>query len=910
MEESRAMPARSTPRKTKKKKVTVGKIIGGIFKVLLTILVIGLLTVGLFYRTFMHYVDTVLEPEMDVDIAAYSLKQSSVIYYPDKASGQWVELTKLHGEENRTLVDYQQIPDHVVKALISIEDERFYEHSGVDWKSTGKQILNMLTGQKVRGASTITQQLVKNVTGNNQVTIRRKILEIFQALRAHKNYSEEDILENYFNLVYFGHNAYGIEAASETYFGKRVEDLTVAEGAAIVGITQNPWQYDPLRSDWSREQNRERQLNVLYKMNELGWLSDGEYAKAKNEKMVFVGDNDYIEQPVEGEEVEETANTNEELDSFFVEQVFRDVVDELCEQKGYKVKAAQTLLYTGGYKIYCTMDPDLQKIVEEVYADQGNFNYRSEKGEMLQSGMTIIDNYTHNIVAIAGRVGERSGALEWSYAASLSQCGSAIKPLSVYAPSLDAGILTAASVIDDYPVYELNGSPYPVNAYSGYRGLLTIQDALRISSNTTAMRTLERLTPAASYAFMEEKLGFTTLDNDDLTSPGALALGGLHKGVSTIEMAAAYSVFASNGVYTEPRTFIEVRDSYGNVVIDNKQDSWVAMKESTVYTINSLLRNVMRGDGTGASAAFSGMTMAGKTGTTNSRRDRYFVGYTPYYTAAVWCGYGLHPARIDTNSNPAAIAWNLVMKRVHEGLPDKDFPTTSDGMVSVTVCNKTGLLAGSGCSETRTVYVAQGTAPTLTCDAHVSMEFCSESGMPAGEFCPEELRETHWLLDLTAPNTAAGFGYTRKHIMRPLSGEQYEHYAALVEAGLLDAIPSGAPVQANDSGYLLNDVEALGVCTLHLEPVEEDPENPDNPDNPEDPNNPGDPNAPVDPSDPVNWFEPPVDPQQPIDAGENSSGSGETTPDDETDNASYLDWLLNLTNPDDQSGNSGEQSNP
>ena len=462
----------------KKKRKSAGQIVGGILlglvKVLFTLLVIGLLTAGIFYRTFMHYVETVLEPEMDVDIAAYSLKQSSVIYYPDTASGRWVELTKLHGEENRTLVDYDEVPDHVVKALVAIEDERFYEHNGVDWKSTGKQILNMLTGQRVRGASTITQQLIKNVTGNNQVTIRRKILEIFQALRAHKNYSEEDILENYFNLVYFGHNAYGIEAAAETYFGKTVGELTVAEGAAIVGITQNPWQYDPLRSDWSREQNRNRQLTVLSKMNELGYLNDTQYAKAKNEKMVFVGDTDYVAQDTEGTEGEETetaaAEKNDELDSFFVEQVFRDVVEKLKEEKGYSTLAAQRLLYTGGYKIYCTMVPEIQEIVEEVYADRANFDYTSEKGEKLQSGMTIIDNYTHNIVAIAGRVGVREGAFEWSYASSLSQCGSAIKPLSVYAPAIDAGILTAASVIDDYPVYELNGSPYPVNAYTAIAG--------------------------------------------------------------------------------------------------------------------------------------------------------------------------------------------------------------------------------------------------------------------------------------------------------------------------------------------------------------------------------------------------------------------------------------------------------
>ena len=891
MEENRA-----APRRRKKKRVTLGGILLGIIKAIFTLAVIGVLTMALFYRTFMHYVDTVLEPEMEIDASAYVLKQSSVIYYEDKERGQWVELQKIHGSENRTLVDYSQIPDHVVKALISIEDQRFYEHNGVDWKSTARSVFDTLMGNNARGASTITQQLIKNLTGEKQVTIRRKILEIFRALRFHEKYSEKEILEMYFNLVYFGHGAHGIEAAAETYFGKEVGDLTVAEGAAIVGITQNPWQYDPLRSDWSRGQNRERQLNVLFKMNELGWLSDKQYAEAKKEKMIFVGDADYVET-----DAEEAAEANQELDSFFVEQVFRDVVDALRE-KGYSTTAAQDLLYTGGYQIYCTLDPRLQEIVESVYADRSNFDYTSDKGEKLQSGMTIIDNQTHNIVAIAGRVGEREGAFEWSYAASSSQCGSAIKPLSVYAPALDAGVITAASVIDDYPVLKLNNSAWPINAYTGYRGLLTLQDALRISSNTCAVRVFQQLTPAESYAFMTEKLGFTTLVSDDISAAGALALGGLTYGVSTIEMAAAYATFANNGVYTAPRTFLEVRDSYGNVVIDNRQDSWVAMKESTVYTMNELLRNVMRSGGTGVSAAFSNMTMAGKTGTTNSKRDRYFVGYTPYYTAACWCGYPT-PARINTNDNPAALAWKKVMERVHEGLEDRDFQTSADGMVRVTVCNETGLLAGEGCGGTRTVYVPSGSAPVLTCDAHSYAYFCTESGAPAAEFCPEESREIHWTVDLSMPNTAAGFGYTREHIWQPLSSEQYERFAAMYEAGLIDSIPDGTPIYASDSEYVQSDVVTMPVCPLHLLPPEE-PEETEDPENPEGGADPEDPNAvtdPADPTNPVNWFENPLGPLQPIDPnnpGGTAPGEGGEPPAEapggEMNEAEYRDRLLDL----------------
>ena len=831
MEESRAEQRPSAPRRVaphrRHKRRSVGvTIVLGLLKLLVTVLAIGVLTAGMFYRTFMKYVDTVLEPEMDVDLSAYTLKQSSTIYYQDKATGEWLELTKLHGDENRTLVDYRQIPDHVVKALISIEDQRFYEHEGVDWKSTARSVYDTLTGNNARGASTITQQVVKNVTGENQVTIRRKILEIFRALRLHEKYTEEEILETYFNLVFFGHKAYGIEAAAETYFGKHVEDLTVAEGAAIVGITQYPWQYDPLRNDKTREANRNRQLDVLYKMNEQGWLSDADYEAAKAEKMVFVGDADYVE--THYDESDSAANT--QLDSFFVEQVYRDVIKAFREM-GYGERAAAQMIYNGGYQIYATVDMDIQNLVESIYADRENFDYPSKSGQQLQSGMTVIDNATGNIVAIGGRVGERKGALEWSYAANNTQCGSAIKPLSVYAPALEAGVVTAASVIDDYPVMELNGSAWPVNAYRGYRGLSTIQFALQQSSNTCAVRTLMKLGMATSYAFLQDKLGFTTLTDDDLVKVGNLALGG--GAVNTIEMAAGYATFANNGVYIEPRTFSQVLDSNGNMFYDNTQETHVALKETTVYTMNELLKSVMKSGGTGTAAAFSGMTQAGKTGTTNEKKDRYFCGYTPYYTAAVWSGYDTPERILPEAVNPSALAWKMVMSTIHEDLPDKDFPTTSDGMVRVTVCNKTGLLAGSGCGSTRSVLVPQNYAPALTCDGHDAVLFCTESGLPANMNCPDDTLERHSLVDLNAPNVKQGFGYTRQLLHKPTSS-RYEIYAGMVEAGLLDAIPAEEPIFVDDSAYVLSDVEAMGLCSVHREapPAEEEPpadetENPD-----------------------------------------------------------------------------------
>lgn len=868
MEENRA--DNQTPRRQqaqhpahKKKKVGTAKTVIG------TILAIGLTTCLMFFAIFMIYVHTSLD--LDVDISAYTLKQSSTVYYQDKTSGEWVELTKLHGVENRTLVSIDEIPKHVQDALISIEDERFESHHGVDWKSTAKAILGKLTGSSTRGGSTISQQVIKNTTGDNEVTIKRKVREIFRALRLEKNYSKDEILETYLNLVYFGNGCNGIEAAAESYFGKTVGELSIAEAASIVGITQFPYKYDPSRGDWYREQNKERQLTVLYKMHELGKISDEEYEQAKVEPLVFSWDPGFVPSAGVASRVDTASST--EYDSYFVERMFNDIVADMHEQLGFDELVAKDLLYTGGYSIYCTVDPKVQSIVESVYADRNNLNYTSSKGQQLQSGATIIDNSTGNIVAVAGRVGEREGRFLLDYSTVVRQCGSAIKPLSVYAPALDAGVITPASVIDDYPVEMLNGSAWPVNAYSGYRSIMTLQDAIRNSSNPTAVRTAIKLTLPASYAFMTENLGFTTLTNDDLTAAGALALGGLSKGVTTREMAAAYASFANGGVYTTPRTYTEVLDHNGNVILENKTEYHVAMKESTAYAMNELLKNVVR-NGTGTGANFSGMTIAGKTGSTNSNNDRYFVGYTPYYTAAVWVGYDT-PTRIVASGNPAATLWKTFMSKVHANLPNKDFDVSSDGMVSVTVCTQTGLLASAGCPS-QTVKVASGSAPTLSCDGHIAVTVCADSGMLASDYCPNVT--TSYVLDLSQPNVSAGWGYKRDLLTTPLSASLQATYQAQLEEGLITAIPAGTPVHTNSGTVqLYSDLMYSGMCTTHTTPPEPTP----------------DPDAPDDGSGDAA-------------GGDNTGGdSGAQTPSDGTgtagdsaggettgDNGQFLNWLL------------------
>ena len=846
------------PRRRPRKSGTAQK--GRLGMILGTILAIGFTTCLMFFGIFMIYVHTALEPELDVDASAYTLKQSSTVYYQNRTTGEWEELTKIHGLENRTLVDFEDIPDHVWQALVSIEDQRFFEHHGVDWKSTARSVFDMLRGSdSTRGGSTITQQVIKNLTGDNEVTIRRKVLEIFRALRFAENYSREEVLELYLNLVYFGNGASGIQAASEVYFGKDVGDLTVAEGAAIVGITQYPSLYDPSRrgtlnsGKTYREKNKDRQETVLYKMHELGYLDDAEYEEALNEKLVFVWDEDYV--PTDREAEISAANTT--YDSYFVEQVFNDVVSDLVEQLGYSANVAKDMLYTGGYEIYCTVDPEIQEIVERIYGDRSNLDYTSAKGEQLQSGMTIIDNTTGDVVALAGRVGERGGAFEWSYAVNPRPCGSAIKPLSVYAPAIDAGVITPASVIDDYPVTMMGntGNEYiwPVNAYSGYKGIITLQDAVRFSANPTAVRVLQALTPSASYAFMTDRLNFTTLTGDDITAAGALALGGLSRGVTTLEMAAAYSSFANNGIYTAPRTYIEVKDHNGKTILDNKSKSHVAMKESTAYSMIELLKGVVNSaGGTGTGAAFSGMTIAGKTGSTNSNCDRYFVGLTPYYTGAVWVGYDT-PTRIVASGNPAATLWKKVMSEVHAGLPNKDFNVSANDLVSVTVCSQTGLLAGSSCPATHTVKVANGSAPVLTCDAHITVAVCSETGMLASDFCP--VTSTVSALDLSQPNVSEAWGYTRSLLYQPLTAAEAATYEAQIEDGLITEMPLGTPVAANDGSVkLYSDLMEHGMCTTHKS---------------------------------ILPFWPSEDP------GSDAQGSEDGENGEEDQNGSFLDWLLN-----------------
>lgn len=638
---------------------TVVGAVGLVAKIVVTVLLVILTTTLLLACVFAFYVKTCLTEDIDVSLSDYQLSESSIIYC-ETSAGEYKELATLHGSENRIWVDLEDIPDYLVKALVAIEDHRFYEHKGVDWYRTVGAMFTMLTGgDDSFGGSTITQQLIKNLTGNKEVTVQRKLIEIFQALEFEKKYDKDEIIEWYLNAVYFGEGCDGIYTAAQKYFGKEPSQLTLAESASIVGIVNLPTYYSPF---YSEENNKERQETVLRRMYELGYISYDEYEEAKNEQLVFTrSDNEVADQ---------------EIYSYYVEAVIKDVTEDLMEQKGISQDTARQLLYNGGYRVYSCLDSYIQECVDNVYLDVENFPkpYRAND-QQLQSAMVIMDPYTGEVVAMSGGVGEKTGNLVLNRATdALRAPGSSFKPLAVYAPAIELGLITPSTLVNDAPREEVEMSQnqwYPNNSDFKYRGIIDIATGVRLSLNTVAAQVLDKLGLDASTNFLKNKLGVTSLVPDDYNY-ASLALGELTNGISVLEMAQAYCTFDNSGIFTEARTYSRVTDAAGNIVLDNQPKTHVAMKSSTATNITSLLFSAAN-YGTGSESIFSGQAIAGKTGTSSYNWNRWFAGYTPYYVGVVWTGFD-QPEQMYVYGNPAAQVWRRVMQQVHAGLEYKSFP--------------------------------------------------------------------------------------------------------------------------------------------------------------------------------------------------------------------------------------------
>lgn len=665
------------------------RILLGFVLVVAVVFIVCFSVIAIYGYSFVHG-----DPVFNLTEEKYSQNQTSFIYGYD-SDGNQVELTRLHGEENRIWVNLDDMSPHLKDAFIAIEDQRFEKHHGVDWiRTIGVIVKPSNSGQ---GGSTITQQLIKNLTDEKDVTIVRKFNEILSALNLERNYSKDEIIEAYLNTIYLSEGCYGVKTAAETYFGKDVSDLNIAECASIAAITQFPGKYDPLRKP---ENNRQRQLRILEEMLSQGFITQEEYDEAVAYEMVFTNSENY-----QGSQVSdsESGSNENKIDSYYVDYVVKTVLEDL-QKMGYTERKAKSLLYGGGLKIYTAVDFDVQNALEDVYE-----NYRRMPDETVQGAMVVM-NYEGRVLGLVGGTGEYSGSLELNRAfQSYRQPGSSIKPLSVYGPAFEKSLnddsvdIYWSTLIDDRPLKEVDGKMWPTNEGGGYSGAkTTIQKGIANSLNTISARTLDMIGVDYAYDYITNRFHISSLSAADCDY-APLATGSLTEGVSVLEMTAAYAAFGNGGAHYQPYCYYKIEDSQGNVLIETDAASTKeqALTESTGWLMNKILQTVMT-SGTGRSYKISGVECFGKTGTTTDSKDRWFVGGTPEYVAAVWYGYDM-PKEIvyRLSSNPAGTIWETVMNEIYDvkGKNVTEFPEY-DGIVQKSYDSSNGLLTNYSSGNT------------------------------------------------------------------------------------------------------------------------------------------------------------------------------------------------------------------
>ena len=718
MKQQDTKPSTKVKKGKEKKRSIVACIFGVTFKVLFFTIIAGcIIGVGVVFGVLSSIIgDT---EALNID-ALKSLKLTTFIY---DSEGKEIETLS---SENRIMVEYSDLPKHVVDAVISIEDERFLTHNGVDIKRTGKAVIEYVLhgGSSSFGGSTITQQLVKNLTKDDSKSWQRKIREWYRAILLEKEIEKEDIITGYLNVIYMGEGAYGVEAAANTLFAKNVSDVTVAEAACLAAIIQAPESYNPYNGEENRADLLARQQVVLDKMLELGKITKEQYDEAKNQEIVF-----------------KKLDTNNTATSYFVDAVIEAVVADLQEKNGVERGVALNMLYNNGYKIYTTQNSKLQSKVTSWYETSSLFgtNYLGQKQ---QGALVLIDNKTGYVVAISGGAGKKTQTLGFNRATQmLRQSGSSIKPISAYGPAFEKGISYPGLGMDDK--YLSVGSWVPKNFTRTYMGYVSVREAIVESLNTCAVRTVMQTGVDYSYNFAK-KAGITTLIDGD-KNLAALALGAQTNGVRVIDMAATYSAIARGGVYVEPEFYTKVEDNDGNIVLKVESEYKRVMKETTAYLITDCMRSVINSGYVGYSYLWNwkrtmnrNVQIAGKTGTTDNTYDRWLCGFTPYYSIAVWTGYD---EKYTLNNQASAETFGEIMTYAHANLPAASFARPS-GIITAEVCTLSGLVATEACKlDTRNVVkneiFASGTIPTEPCKVHVAVEVCEESKKLPTEFCHE-----------------------------------------------------------------------------------------------------------------------------------------------------------------------------
>ncbi len=701
--------------------------------IILLMATLALLVLGL---SFSIYIMSHCEREIDESMfeALTGNTASKIYYYESEEAREQDRATELAGGElfggfRSVAVDYEEIPHELIYAFVSIEDKRYFEHSGVDWKRTLGATLNyFLNFRSEFGGSTITQQLIKNVTENDDYSFERKVQEILWALDLERKMSKEEIIESYLNIINLSNGCYGVGAASEYYFSKPLEELTLAECVSIAAITNNPSFYDPVRNP---QNNRARRDLILSEMFAQGYINSEEYSTAV------------------AEEVKTSVARNAGgVHMWYTDMVVEDVINDLAAQKGYSRAMASHLIYTGGLNIYTAMDIDVQNVLEEYYKNESNF-YPSGEGETPQSAMIIIHPESGDILGVAGAIGVKNANRLQNYATgTVRPAGSVIKPLTVYAPALEAGLITYSSVYDDVPVDFILGTSstqkptaWPKNANGVYRGLTNINYAIEHSVNTVTVKVLSDLGLQTSFYFAKEKLGLNSLIERDTLSNGsvitdmdyaALALGQFNYGVTLREITAAYSIFPNGGIYNSARSYYKVTDSYGNIVLENNYHGERAISEANACVMTEMLKNVVE-NGTASSVSLkNSVDCGGKTGTTQNNCDRWFIGFTPYYIGGVWYGYE-YPKELPSSSKSVCVSvWDEIMTILHKKQiavgGAQGFEKHND-VIEAEYCLDSGKLMTEACKcdprgeRSERGYFVKGTEPTELCDRHVLVAY-------------------------------------------------------------------------------------------------------------------------------------------------------------------------------------------
>lgn len=721
---------------------------------LLIIFIIGIIVGSAFAIYIKNYVDADIDASLLINAGTNKTTQ---LYYTDSETGEAVEIEdqRIYGADNGIWVRFEDMPKQLVDAFIAIEDDRFYSHNGVDWITTSKAFLNYFLpfSDSEFGGSTITQQLVKNLTGDSEAKITRKVQEIFRALNLEKELSKEQIIEMYLNVIFFGNNCTGVQTAADTYFGKDVGDLTVEECATLAGIVKNPYAYNPIRFP---EECQKRRNDVIWAMQDQHKISEAEADAIYDHPVTLVERN-------ESDTEDAVGNT---VFNWYTEAVFNEVQEDLMETYGYSKYSAGMAIYTGGLKIYTCMDPEVQKVLEEVYTNDTEYFPMSQSSMQPESAMVICDPYTGDVLGLVGGRGEKVTNRILNRATGTQRPpGSSIKPVSVYAPALDAGIITYASVYDDVPVNfgtdPDNPKAWPANLPYVYRGLTNINSAIERSVNTIAVRVLQDLTPQKSYDFVTQKLGFSTVYDQITTASGAvmsdidlspLALGQLTYGISVKEITAAYSIFPNDGVFNSPRLYTKVVDSNNETILSNDRETEIVISEQSASVMTKMLYNVVNdpeGTAVGNITLKNSVDVAGKTGTSTADFDRWFVGFTPYYVGGCWVGYDTNIALSAFGANPACIVWDKVMTMLHQKYIDaaanggealKTFETAV-GVIEAEFCKDSGKLMTDACrldlrgDRSEKGWFAYGTEPSEYCDRHVIVKYCNDYNRVASPKC-------------------------------------------------------------------------------------------------------------------------------------------------------------------------------